>query len=110
MPSYINFGITALPPSCHYLHDISAESPGRAFTKEQIYSAGWNDDYAVDDNAIRVMFSKLREKRSIILSLLRWYNHFSYDCGTGAESERWQNVRISMEKGEWIFCTVCKIR
>lgn len=67
MPSYINFGITALPPSCHYLHDISAESPGRAFTKEQIYSAGWNDDYAVDDNVIRVMISKLREKRSIIL-------------------------------------------
>lgn len=38
------------------------ESPGRVFTKEQIYSAGWNDDYAVDDNAIRVMISKLREK------------------------------------------------
>lgn len=38
------------------------EHPGRVFTKEQIYSAGWNDDYAVDDNAIRVMISKLREK------------------------------------------------
>lgn len=38
------------------------ESPGRVFTKEQIYSAGWNDDYALDDNAIRVMMSKLREK------------------------------------------------
>ena len=67
MLSYINFEITALLPSCHYLHDISAESPGRVFTKEQIYSAGWNDDYAVDDNAIRVRISKLREKRSIIL-------------------------------------------
>lgn len=38
------------------------ENPGRVFTKEQIYSAGWNDDYAVDDNTIRVMISKLREK------------------------------------------------
>ena len=38
------------------------ESPGRVFTKEQIYSAGWSGDYAVDDNAIRVMISKLREK------------------------------------------------
>ena len=65
MPSYINFEITALLPSCHYLHDISAESPGRVFTKEQIYSAGWNDDYAVDDNAIRVMISKLREKTGV---------------------------------------------
>lgn len=38
------------------------ENPGRVFTKEQIYSAGWNDDYAVDDNTIRVMISKLRDK------------------------------------------------
>jgi len=38
------------------------ENPGRVFTKEQIYSAGWNGDYVVDDNAIRVMISKLREK------------------------------------------------
>lgn len=38
------------------------ETPGRAFTKEQIYETGWNDDYAVDDNTIRVIISKLREK------------------------------------------------
>lgn len=38
------------------------ENSGRVFTKEQIYSAGWNDDYAVDDNTIRVMISKLRDK------------------------------------------------
>jgi len=38
------------------------ENPGRVFTKEQIYSAGWTGDYTVDDNAIRVMISKLREK------------------------------------------------
>lgn len=38
------------------------ENPGRVFTKEQIYSTGWNSDYTVDDNAIRVMISKLREK------------------------------------------------
>lgn len=38
------------------------ETPGRVFTKEQIYETGWNDDYAVDDNTIRVIISKLREK------------------------------------------------
>lgn len=38
------------------------ENPGRVFTKEQIYEAGWEDRYAVDDNTIRVAISKLRDK------------------------------------------------
>lgn len=37
-------------------------SPGRVFTKEQIFEAGWNDTYVVDDNTIRVCISKLRSK------------------------------------------------
>lgn len=38
------------------------EKPGRVFTKEQIYEAGWSESYAVDDNTIRVAISKLRDK------------------------------------------------
>lgn len=38
------------------------ENPNRVFTKEQIYNAGWNNEYAVDDNSIRVMINKLRDK------------------------------------------------
>lgn len=36
--------------------------PGRVFTKEQIYETGWQEQYAVDDNTIRVSISKLRDK------------------------------------------------
>lgn len=36
--------------------------PGRVYTKEQIYRAAWGEDYAVDDNTIRVAVSKLRDK------------------------------------------------
>ena len=36
--------------------------PGRVFTKEQIYEYAWGDDYAVDDNTIRVVISHLRDK------------------------------------------------
>lgn len=38
------------------------ESPGQVFTKEQIYQAGWGDDYVADDNTIRVIISRLRDK------------------------------------------------
>lgn len=36
--------------------------PGRVYTKEQIYNTAWGEDYAVDDNTIRVAISKLRDK------------------------------------------------
>ena len=35
--------------------------PGRIFSKEQIYEAGWAETFA-DDNSIRVAISKLRDK------------------------------------------------
>lgn len=38
------------------------ESPGRVFTKEQIFETAWGEDYIVDDNVIRVSISKLRDK------------------------------------------------
>ncbi|SDW19932.1 response regulator transcription factor [Paenibacillus sp. CF384] len=36
--------------------------PKRAFSKEQIYRAVWNDDYLNDVNAIQVHISRLRDK------------------------------------------------
>ena len=36
--------------------------PRRVFTKEQIYEAAWYDTKAVDDNTIRVIISRLRDK------------------------------------------------
>lgn len=38
------------------------ESPGRVFTKEQLFECGWGETYVVDDNTIRVCISKLRNK------------------------------------------------
>lgn len=37
-------------------------SPGRVFTKKQIYEAVWEVTYIVDDNNIMVYISRLREK------------------------------------------------
>jgi len=37
-------------------------SPKRVFTKEQIYESAWYDADAVDDNTIRVIISRLRDK------------------------------------------------
>ena len=36
--------------------------PRRVFTKEQIYESAWYSDSAVDDNTIRVIISRLRDK------------------------------------------------
>ena len=38
------------------------QQPRRVFTKEQIYEYAWGDEYAVDDNTIRVIISRLRDK------------------------------------------------
>ena len=38
------------------------ENPGKVFTKQQIYEAGWDDDYICSDNNIMVCISKLRNK------------------------------------------------
>ena len=37
-------------------------NPRRVFTKEQIYESAWYDADAVDDNTIRVIISRLRDK------------------------------------------------
>lgn len=38
------------------------ENPGKVFTKQQLYEAGWEEDYIVADNNIMVCISKLRAK------------------------------------------------
>lgn len=38
------------------------QSPGRVFTKQQIYDAAWQEAVAVDDNTVMVAISKLRSK------------------------------------------------
>lgn len=38
------------------------ENPGRVFTKQQLYEAGWEEDFIVADNNIIVCMSKLRAK------------------------------------------------
>ena len=39
-----------------------AKNSGRVFTKKQIYSAVWKEDYAFDDNNIMVHIRRLRKK------------------------------------------------
>ena len=40
------------------------EHPGRVFTKQQIYEAGWDEDYIAAENSVMVCLSKLRAKLS----------------------------------------------
>ena len=42
--------------------ELLMSQPKRVFTKEQIYGSAWYDDGAVDDNTIRVIISRLRDK------------------------------------------------
>ncbi len=39
-------------------------NPGRVYTKQQVYQAGWDDDFYVADNNVMVCISKLRAKLS----------------------------------------------
>ncbi len=42
--------------------ELFMEQPGRVFTKEQIYERAWFGEGGVDDNTIRVIISRLRDK------------------------------------------------
>ena len=42
--------------------ELLMSQPRRVFTKEQIYESAWYEDGAVDDNTIRVIISRLRDK------------------------------------------------
>ncbi len=41
---------------------LMMSQPGRVFTKQQIYEAGWEEHVVVDDNSIMVCISKIRTK------------------------------------------------
>ena len=38
------------------------ENPGRVFTKQQLYEAGWDEAYVAAENSVMVCLSKLRSK------------------------------------------------
>lgn len=40
------------------------EHPGRVFTKQQLYRAGWDEEYVAAENSVMVCMSKLRAKLS----------------------------------------------
>lgn len=42
--------------------ELFMRQPRRVFTKEQIYEYAWGNEYVVDDNTIRVIISRLRDK------------------------------------------------
>lgn len=42
--------------------ELLMQQPGRVFTKEQIYEHAWYNEGGVDDNTIRVIISRLRDK------------------------------------------------
>ena len=39
-----------------------ASTPGRVYTKKQIYKAVWKDEYVYDDDNIMAVISKIRKK------------------------------------------------
>jgi DNA-binding response OmpR family regulator len=43
---------------------ILLRSPGKVFTREDLYQAVWHDKYAIEDNTINVHMSNLRSKLS----------------------------------------------
>lgn len=59
----INSGITYELTKAEYkVLELFMRHPRRVFTKEQIYEYAWENEYAVDDNTIRVIISRLRDK------------------------------------------------
>lgn len=59
----IKNGVTIELTSIEYrILKLFMESPGRVFTKKQIYEAAWGEDYIVDGNNIMVYISKIRGK------------------------------------------------
>ena len=59
----INDGTTYELTKAEYkVLELFMQHPRRVFTKEQIYEYAWENEYAVDDNTIRVIISRLRNK------------------------------------------------
>ena len=59
----IHDGVTKELTKAEYkVLELFMKQPKRVFTKEQIYEYAWGDDYVVDDNTLRVIISRLRDK------------------------------------------------
>ena len=59
----INNGVTQELTKAEFkVLELFMKHPKRVFTKEQIYEYAWGEDYVVDDNTIRVIISRLRDK------------------------------------------------
>lgn len=53
-----------LTPVEYRIMELMMSHPGRVFTKQQIYEAGWEESYLAADNNVMVCISKLRGKLS----------------------------------------------
>ena len=51
-----------ITPTEYKMLSLFMKSPGKVFTKQQIYEYGWGEDFIVADNNIMVCISKLRDK------------------------------------------------
>lgn len=56
--------VIELTPVEYKIMELFMAHPGKVYTKQQIYEAGWEDDFVVADNNIMVCISKLRSKLS----------------------------------------------
>ncbi len=58
----VNDTPVALNPTEFKILSLFMKSPGRVFTKQQIYEGAWEETYYGDDNTIMVHISHLRDK------------------------------------------------
>ena len=54
--------VITLTPVELRIMELFMKHPGKVFTKQQIYEAGWGEEFIVADNNIMVCISKLRSK------------------------------------------------
>lgn len=59
---YFGSGLIPLTATEFNLMKLFMQSPGRVYTKQQIYEAVWQETTIVDDNTVMVAISKLRSK------------------------------------------------
>lgn len=57
-----NGGTYELTKAEYKVLELFMRHPRRVFTNEQIYEYAWENEYTVDDNTIRVIISRLRDK------------------------------------------------
>lgn len=55
-------GVIPLTATEYNMMKLLMKSPGRVYTKQQIYEAAWQESAIVDDNTVMVAISKLRSK------------------------------------------------